>query len=380
MHTLICTGNSGIDSARVAAATACNAAQMGRKTVLTSIGPSHSIGALLGVALGSETQKIAPNLDAWILDTASDMSRLFEEVRPRLMGSLTQLGGDELPLIMGVDFFLCAQRLSQTDSSSYDLAVVDAGPHDALLRVLSLPDSFRWFVRLVFGLDRGPGQSNQSQGRSLVPTSFLPYEWVSAVQDARVKFEETRDESTRPPTTTMRYVVRPDAAGLQEARVAVPALHLHGLALDMLVVGPLLPADISDSRLQPVVEEQQQVAAQAEHIWSAHPVLRLPLSAQTGSVAAMAAVGQTLYTGHQPGEVPDILLPIIHGDSEEPFLAIHLPGALRETLSLTLSGDELIVRAGPYRRHVLLPPALRGKNNIRASREGDRLVVRLRTE
>ncbi len=380
MHTLICTGNSGIDSARVAAATACNAAQMGRKTVLTSIGPSHNIGPLLGVALSSETQKIAPNLDAWILDAASDMSRLFEEVRPRLMGSLAQLGGDELPLIMGVDYFLCAQRLSQADASGYDLAVVDAGSHDALLRVLSLPDSFRWFVRLVFGLDRGPGQSSHSQGRSLVPTSFLPYEWVSAVQDARVKFEQTRDESTRPPTTTMRYVVRPDVAGLQESRVAVPALHLHGLALDMLVVGPLLPADISDSRLQPVVEQQQQVAAQAEQIWSAHPVLRLPLSPQTGSVADMAALGQALYTGHQPGEVPDMLLPIIHGDGAEPFLAIHLPGALRETLSLTLSGDELIVRAGPYRRHVLLPPALRGKNNIRASREGDRLVVRLRTE
>ena len=44
---------------------------------------------------------------------------------------------------------------------------------------------------------------------------------------------------------------------------------------------------------------------------------------------------------------------------------------------LTLSGDELIIRIGGYRRHILLPEALRG-GAIKATREGEHLIVRQR--
>jgi arsenite-transporting ATPase len=60
-------------------------------------------------------------------------------------------------------------------------------------------------------------------------------------------------------------------------------------------------------------------------------------------------------------------------------VALDLPGLPREALGLTMSGDELIVRAGPYRRHLLLPEGLRGVSAIRAAKQGDTLVVRPRT-
>ncbi len=62
-----------------------------------------------------------------------------------------------------------------------------------------------------------------------------------------------------------------------------------------------------------------------------------------------------------------------------PTVALDLPGLPREQLGLTLSGDELIVRAGPYRRHLLLPDGLRGVSAIKASKQGDTLLVQPRT-
>jgi hypothetical protein len=59
-------------------------------------------------------------------------------------------------------------------------------------------------------------------------------------------------------------------------------------------------------------------------------------------------------------------------------VAIDLPGLRRESLGLTVSGDELIVRAGPYRRHILMPEGLRGGTSIRAARQGDTLIIRPR--
>jgi anion-transporting ArsA/GET3 family ATPase len=378
MHTLISTGNGGVGSALVAAATASAAAQSGRKTMLASIGPSHSLGALVGVPLSSAPMAVAPNLDAWELDAPADLGDMLEQIRPKLFGPLAHLSSDELPLILGIDFFLCVERVRQAAAAGYDLAVIDAGPHDALLRVLALPDSFRWLVRLMLGLDRGPGQSSQSVGRAMIPTSLLPFEWVGQMQEARTRFEAMRDQATAFPQTAVRYVLRPDAAGLDEARLAVPALHLHGLAVDALVVGPLIPADVADARLTGIVEQQQAIIAEAESIWSPRPILRLPMSPAQADVGHLASLGYALYGEHAPDHIHAMQPPIEHGGGAQPFVAISLPGIQREALHLTISGDELIVRAGPYRRHLLLPDSLRGKGNIRASREGERLIVRLR--
>jgi HSP20 family molecular chaperone IbpA len=176
----------------------------------------------------------------------------------------------------------------------------------------------------------------------------------------------------------VRYVLRPDTVALGEARVAIPALHLHGLAVDTLVVGPLLPADVSDTRLTATAAQQQSVIVEAERTWEPLPVLHLPLS-QPESVSSLAALGQALYAGRGVETPYPAAQPITHGDANNPFLAIALPGIQREALSLTISGDELIVQTGPYRRHVLLPDMLRGRNNIKASREGSKLIVRLRS-
>lgn len=380
MRTVICTGNGGIGSGLLAAATASTAARAGKRTLLASIGPSHSLGALFGVTLGNSPQELAPGLDVWALDAPAELSRLMEQVRPRLTGVLASLSSDELPLIVGSDFFLALECLRAAEAAGYRLVVVDAGPHDMLLRVLALPDSFRWFVRLLFGLDRGPGQSNASLARALLPTSLLPTEWTGQVQETRARLERLRETVTTPSRATVRYALQPDPAGLDEARLAVPALQLHGLAVDALVAGPLLPADVSDGRLAAMAAQQQALIGQAERIWNGHPVLRLPLLTTPANPATFAAMGLSLYGSLPPDDVAPCPAPIAYQSGPEPTLAIRLPGVPREALHLTLSGDELIVRIGPYRRHILLPDGMRGRGAIRASREAEQLLVRLRRQ
>ncbi|HWQ13518.1 MAG TPA: hypothetical protein VNL77_11995, partial [Roseiflexaceae bacterium] len=92
-------------------------------------------------------------------------------------------------------------------------------------------------------------------------------------------------------------------------------------------------------------------------------------------LAGLRAVGAGLQ------ELPDgpLVTPIAERHGGEPALVVDLPGLPQGTLQLTLSGDELIVAIGPYRRHVLLPEGLRGVTAIRATREGSLLVVRRRS-
>jgi arsenite/tail-anchored protein-transporting ATPase len=73
----------------------------------------------------------------------------------------------------------------------------------------------------------------------------------------------------------------------------------------------------------------------------------------------------------------DAPAPIAEQLAGEPAIVVELPGMPKGALRITLSGDELILQVGPYRRHILLPEALRG-SSIKATREGERVIVRRR--
>jgi arsenite-transporting ATPase len=375
MQTLIFTGPSGAN-ALAAAATAAAAAADGARVLLASVGPTHPAAALAGAPAAAEPQTIAPGLDLWCLDPLADLAAVWGAVRPP---SGPAIVGEELPIIPGSDLFLAVTRL-RTFDRTYDLACVDAGPPETLLRSLGSPDTFRWLVRLFLGLDRGPGRSSASVARAIIPTALLPMvsDWLGRVQDARVQLELLRDEMTAPSSVQVRYVMRPDRGGLDEARVAVPALQLFGLAVECLVAGPMLPADAQLAALAPLIAEQAATVEEAGQVFHGRAVYGLEAAATPGGAAALAAIGARLYGEDSPLPGPPIATPIVISGPPEPAVALNLPGLPRELLGLTLSGDELIIKVGPYRRHLLLPEGLRGMTAIKASRQDETLIIRRR--
>ena len=106
--------------------------------------------------------------------------------------------------------------------------------------------------------------------------------------------------------------------------------------------------------------------------WPSRPLARLDLHADEPGLAALGTLGAQLEIGTPPASVPSA-----ETWQGAPAVVIELPGLPTNALQLTLSGDELIIRIGSYRRHMLLPDALRG-GAIKATREGDHLIVRRR--
>src|SRR4051812_37275479 len=87
---LIFTGSAGSASATAAAATAVHAATQGRKTLLFSLAPAASLGALLGSAVGTVPSALAPQLDALALDAPAALASAWEQGRARLPAPLDQ--------------------------------------------------------------------------------------------------------------------------------------------------------------------------------------------------------------------------------------------------------------------------------------------------
>jgi arsenite-transporting ATPase len=369
-NILIFTGSAGPSSATAAAATALHAAGQGHRTLLFSLAPGASLSALLGSAVGAVPTAIAPQLDALALDAPAALAKAWERGRARLPAPLSQIAGDELPLLPGLELLFGLMQLHEL-AARYQLVALDAGPHDLLLRALALPDGLRWTVRHLFGLDRGPGRSSASVARAALPTSFIPSDALASIQDIRVQAERLRG-LLHAPAAAARYVLRPDRLALEEARLAVPALQLHGLAVQALITGPALPAGLAETPLAALAAQQAGIYAEAATTWPSRRLTRLALHADEPGLAALSTLGAQLDIG-----TPPTIVPIAETWQGAPAVAIELPGLPKNALQLTLSGDELIIRIGAYRRHILLPEALRG-GAIKATREGEHLIVRKR--
>ncbi len=363
---------AGDASALAATATAVTAAAQGQSTLLASLTPAHACATLLGASTNAQPAPVAERLDLWTFQALPDLNAVWNELRARLTLPGPPIDGNDLPMVPGIEIFLAVSRLAIHARRGYDLICVDAGSPDSLLRALAVPDTFRWMIRQLFGLDRGPGQSSESLARAALPANLLPFEQIGQMQEARVTFEQLRDAALDPRRVRARLVVRPDQAGLREAALIAPALPLFGLNLDALIVGPLLPAVSDGHELVASVLEQATALATVAARWPALSVLRLPYLATPGDVAPLVRIGQTLFV--PPTSQP---APIEYGPAHDPYIRLLLPGVNRDDLSVSASNDELIISIGPYRRHLLLPAALRGAP-IRAVREGDRLTLRRR--
>lgn len=373
---LVFTGNAGPDIAVAAAATALHAAEHGHETLLLSLTPAHSLGALLGTPLGEGPTPIAPHLAALALDIPSELAAAWKRGRTGMPDQLARLGDDELPLLPGLEAFFGLLRLRDL-TAHYGCIIIDAGAHDHLLRTLALPDGLRWGVRLLFGLDRGPGRSTASIGRAVLPTSFIPSDTINRVQDVRVAAEHLRTLLTDSSKASVRFVLRPDAPALEEARLAIAALQLHGLTVPALIAGPLLPTGVG-AGLSALSERQHALLDEAATLWPTRTMLHFELNAETPGLAMVHATARHIYLHHRDIVFSLAEPPIADQVDGKPALSFDLPALPKGALHLTLSGDELIIQIGPYRRHILLPENLRGSSSIKATRQGDRLIVRTR--
>ena len=343
------TGASAADVALAAAALAQQYAAAGEATLLFSIGPAHYLP--FDLVPGLEPHPHTPKLDLLAFDALAATAAFWQPGNERLPSQLRSLSADELPTLPASDTLLGFQRIGEL-RSRYARVVVAAGPPEQLLQALALVDGLRWGVRLLVGLNQGPGANAASVANALVPTTLLPFDLSSGAQALRLRAEQARAELLDARHSNAVFVLPASAAALREARLAVPALHLHGLRVGALLVSQ--PPEANDALINQVRE-----------IWPNCPVLGF----DPGSALA-AQLAPALNTS-----VP----PIAFAYQGQPAVTIDLAGMPSGALKLTISGDELILRIGPFRRHLLLPDGLRGITQVRATREGDLLVVRRRS-
>ena len=364
MRVLLFTGKGGVGKTTAAAATAALAASRGRKTLVLSTDPAHSLADAVGVPLGGEPTEIDTGLYGMQVDAQRAFERSWREVQSYLLGVLERAGVDalqaeELTVLPGAEEVLALLEVrNQVAGGRWDLVVVDCAPTGETLRLLALPEALTWYVERVFPAQRRALRAVRPL-LSRVSGPAVPTDRVfDAVERLHRELGDVRQVLTAP-SASVRLVLTPEAVVVAEARRTLTSLALYGYRVDGLVANRVFPA--GDAWRDGWVQAQR---AQLDAIRRDVAPLPVLTSDYQGSepvgLMALTALGAALYGDADPAAeaVPAEDLLGLARTSDGFVMSLALPLARRADVDLTRTGDELVITVGGHRRVLALPSAL----------------------
>jgi arsenite/tail-anchored protein-transporting ATPase len=199
----------------------------------------------------------------------------------------------------------------------------------------------------------------------------------AAVRRFYDRLEGVRRVLTAGDTTSVRLVVNPEKMVIAEAQRTYTYLNLFGYRVDAIVANRLLPDAVSD----PYFDRWKEL--QARHMRTIHesfapvPILVARLREQElVGVELLDGLGAEVYGADDPAAVLYADDPMSIEKTRDSYeLALKLPFATRDEVELSVKGDELFVKVGPYRRTIMMPKVLASRELSSAQMREDRLHI-----
>jgi arsenite-transporting ATPase len=366
MRILLFTGKGGVGKTTVAAATAVRAARAGKRTLVTSTDPAHSLADSFGVELGDQVSEVEPNLWAEQIDAQARLEQNWRDIQEHVISLLNWMGVDtveaeELSVIPGLDeIFSLTDMRRHVDSGRYDLLIIDCAPTAETLRLLSLPEVMNWYIERIFPIQRGVVKTIRPV-LTRVTTMPIPDDRIfNAVMRLHRNLEAVRKILVDENRSSVRLVVNPEKMVIAEARRTYTYLSLFGYRVDAVVANRIIPEDVTDAYFGKWKEIQAEHLATIRDSFEPVPILTARLFDQEivgGDL--LERMGQEVYGDREPTDILHRDQPIrVRKRGPYYVLSMRLPFADREDLDIYRKGDELYVRVGSYKRSLVLPHAL----------------------
>jgi len=295
-------GKGGVGKTTTAAATALSAAERGRRVLLVSTDPAHSLGDALDRRLSARPARIASRRGA-LAAVELDADRALERwlaARRRPLRTIaargTYLDEDDVDRLLalslpGVDELIGLVELHRLATSApRDLVVVDTAPTGHTLRLLAMPET----LARIAGVLADMLAKHQFLAESLAGAHRRDAADVLVTEiesQARSLHALLRD----PGRCRFTWVVLPEPMALEEARDGIAALEAEGITVDEIVVNRVTPAGARCALCAARTASEQSIIARLPALFPQRRLALLPaLDREPRGVAALRRVGATL--------------------------------------------------------------------------------------
>ncbi len=364
-RVLLFTGKGGVGKTTCAAATALLAAQTGRRTLVLSSDPAHSLADALDRPLGPEPEEVAPNLFAQEIDLYYSMRKYWGNMRALMLTvfrwqGIDRVASEELAALPGMNEGSVLLWLEQFYASGdYDLIVVDSAPTGETLTLLTLPQATQWWLSKAFPFQK---TAVKTLGFGVRKTTGIPLDkGYDELEKIFGKLETIQAVLADPKKTSVRLVMNPEKMVIQEARRAYTYLQLYGYGVDGVVVNRILPEEEMGTALEKYVAAQKRYLGEIKNSFAPLPILRVGhLGEEAFGLDLLEKIGERMYAGGRDPAAVFYDEPTYRVEEEGAGYAIRirLPFAEAEDVEARQFGDELVVQVGGQRRNYALPKFL----------------------
>jgi arsenite-transporting ATPase len=370
VRILLFTGKGGVGKTTLAAATGAALAARGRKTLVVSTDPAHSLGDAFGHPLGAEPSEVDALLSAVQIDSRTLVDTTWHRLRAELQTTLSGAGLDtldaeELTVLPGVDELLALTEVRRlAEDGPWETIVVDCGPTAETLRLLALPEAVSGYLTRAFG----------RRGRV-----------TESVRRLGAHLDGLRALLTEPSVTTVRLVLTPERVVVAEARRTLSSLALRGIAVDGLIANRLMPAPGfwrggAASWMRTRRTQQDTVLAELSGA-GFKAVSRVEHRAvEPVGLPALLEIAAELYRDGDPLDgngTPVTPLLRVRPAPEGYTLRVAIPLGRDAEVDLARVDDDLAITVDGFRRLIALPESLRPCRITGAESDADGLLVSL---
>ncbi len=300
-------GKGGVGKTTCAGAAALTRAERGRRVLVVSTDPAHSLADLVGRPLGAAARPLPTrrgSLHAVELDADAALTRFVRARRvqlARILSRGTYLDDDDIERLLrlalpGVDELIGLLELTRlAGARPYDDVVVDTAPTGHTLRLLAMPTTL---VRIAEVLDDMQAK-HRFLSESLGGGRYRPDAADALVEEIAADGRRLGGLLRDPARCAFTWVLLPETLALEETRDAVAALTAAGLAVDELVVNRVMPPPATRcATCEARVRAESAVIDAARQAFGDRRLRSVPaLAREPRGLGALRGVGRALTDG-----------------------------------------------------------------------------------
>lgn len=386
---ILYSGKGGVGKTSVSAATGLMCARRGYRTIVISLDTAHSLADSFDLSVDlydtnkGDPVKIEDNLWIQEIDIHREIERHWGDVYKYFTLLLNNSGIDEivaeeLAVIPGMEDVIFLLFINKyVTENRYDVLILDCAPTGESLRFVSMPSTIDWYMNKVFKIERGLARAMRPIAKIMSDVPLPEDSYFKTLQKLYHEVKGVDKILLDRDITSARLVTNAEKMVIRETQRSFMYFCMSGILIDAIVINRLIPEKTGSEYFKNWVNIQNNYIEKIKEYFEPVPVKTVPVfdNEMTG-IKQLTLLGTELFKNNDPCE-------FFYKESPYSFVSnngihkveIKMTGAKKEDIDLLKSNEELIIKVGSLKRHILLPRMLAKRQPSKAKFEGEKLCV-----
>lgn len=262
-------GKGGVGKTSCSSAFAYSHAIMGKKVLLVSTDPAHSVSDLFNKKIGDQVTKLDQNLFAFEIDAQKESEKYISAIRNNLSKIVSPVILEELKKQLDAAsvspgshesaLFDKMIQLINEESKNYDLIIFDTAPTGHTVRLLTLPEVLgAWINSLMKKRRKSLKLKNMVNNVSKKYKNKIEDPILDILERRKATMEKARKIMVDDKKLSFMFVLNAERLPIEETKKAITVLKKYDIPVNHLVVNKILPENSSDEFWQKKKVQEQE--------------------------------------------------------------------------------------------------------------------------